>query len=179
MVKVDEGVFPIRVVEEPFKTEDWSVENWEDNDGLCASPSSPSTSISTVLDSFGNIFVGEQQPVVVTSLKAVADFSNFKPEKNELAMPTPIDSRPTDGMEPVKGVFKSQGWEGSLERNSLLFLSGPERLNGGPPSIAQVRICNNAECSTGPGIRPEFMKITEDLQKEVVSVYSPSPGPTQ
>ncbi|GAB4841851.1 hypothetical protein Ancab_039374 [Ancistrocladus abbreviatus] len=102
-VKVDEEVFPIRVAEELFKTKDWRVDNWEDNDGICASPSSPSTSISAMPNSFGNNFAGEQQPVVATSLKVVADFSNSKPEKNELAMPTPIDSRPTDGMELVKG----------------------------------------------------------------------------
>ncbi|GAB4840219.1 hypothetical protein Ancab_020984 [Ancistrocladus abbreviatus] len=79
-------------------------------------------------NSFGNNFAGEQQPVVATSLKVVADFSNSKPEKNELAMPTPIDSRPTDGMELVKvsrlgRVFR---WD------SCLFLFGLERLNGGP-----------------------------------------------
>ncbi|GAB4830344.1 hypothetical protein Ancab_019983 [Ancistrocladus abbreviatus] len=102
-VKVDEEAFPIRVAEEPFKIKDWSVENWEDNDGLCASPSSPSTSISAVPDLFGNIFAGEQQSVVVTSLKVVVDFLNFKQEKNVLDNPTPIKSRPTDGIELVKG----------------------------------------------------------------------------
>ncbi|GAB4848720.1 hypothetical protein Ancab_003447 [Ancistrocladus abbreviatus] len=33
----------------------------------------------------------------------VADFLKFKPEKNKLANPIPIDSRPADGIEPVKG----------------------------------------------------------------------------
>ncbi|GAB4830702.1 hypothetical protein Ancab_004735 [Ancistrocladus abbreviatus] len=196
--KVDAEVFPIRVAKEPFMIEDWSVTNREDNDGLCASPSSPSTSISAVPDSFGNMSIGEQQPVV-------ADFSNFKLEQNELANPTPIDSRPTDGMEPVQGrkaahfrdancrtdsterlskssdvgVSKFQGWGGSPERNSPLFLSGLERPNGGPLSTSQVWICNRAKCSGGPGIRPELLKRIEDIQREVDSVNSPSLGPTQ
>ncbi|GAB4840730.1 hypothetical protein Ancab_021493 [Ancistrocladus abbreviatus] len=115
--------------------------------------------------------------MVVTSLKAVADFSNFKLEKNKLAMPTPIGNRPTDGIELVKGLSLKAGG-GSSEKNSLLFLSGLERLNGGLLSTAQVRIYNRVERSAGPRIRLEFMKTIEDIQREAISVYSSSPGLT-
>ncbi|GAB4834919.1 hypothetical protein Ancab_033186 [Ancistrocladus abbreviatus] len=140
----------------------------------------------TVPNLYGNFFAGEQQPEVVTSPKVVADNSNFKPEKNGLANATPTESKANDGTVPGKSrkddpsrdakckidgserfsksfderMSKSQGWGVSPKRDSLLFLSGLERLNGGPPSKAQVRILNRAECSAGPEIRPEFMKTT-------------------
>ncbi|GAB4849898.1 hypothetical protein Ancab_004698, partial [Ancistrocladus abbreviatus] len=132
-------------------------------------------------------------------------FSNFKPKENELAIPTPIVSRPTDGMEPVKGrnfapfqearcrtegtdslskcaevgVSKSQGWEGFSERNPPLFLFGLERPIGSPLCTAQVRDCNRAVVFAGPGTRPKLLKRTEDTPREDASVLSLSSGPNQ
>ncbi|GAB4840400.1 hypothetical protein Ancab_021166, partial [Ancistrocladus abbreviatus] len=194
-VKVDAEVFLIRVVEEPSMIEEWGITNREDNDGFCVSPTSLSTSISVVPDSFGNLSARAQQPAVVTSLKVVANFSNFKPEQNELANPTPIDCRPIDGMKPVTGrkaapfqdascrtngttrlstffevgVSKSQGWGGSPEKNWPLSSLG-QRVQMVAPM---------AECSGGPGIRPELLKRTDDIRREVDSVNSPPPGPIQ
>ncbi|GAB4852964.1 hypothetical protein Ancab_017156 [Ancistrocladus abbreviatus] len=148
--------------------------------------------------------LSEQQPGAVTSPKVVVDNSNFKPEKNGLVNATPRESRANDGMVLGKSrkddpsqdtkckidgrerfsksfderVSKSQGW-GVSRRGFAPIPPGPERLNGGPPSKSQVRNLNRAECSARPEIRPEFMKTTEDMQRESIFVYSAPLGPTQ
>ncbi|GAB4829186.1 hypothetical protein Ancab_018850 [Ancistrocladus abbreviatus] len=176
------------------QTGDWSATTREATDGFYASPSSPSTSISAVPDSFGNISTCEQQPALETASMVVADFLKFKPEKNELANPIPIDSRSVDGTELVKGrklapfqdtrcrsegagrlskpndvdMSMSQGWEGYPATNAPLFLSGPKRPIGGPPSTTQVQVYNRENVSAGPGIRLELLKSTEEIQREEV-----------
>ncbi|GAB4838871.1 hypothetical protein Ancab_028418, partial [Ancistrocladus abbreviatus] len=170
----------ISVAEELFKARDWSATTREAKEGVFVSPSSPSTSISVVPDSFDNIFASEQQRAAVTASVVVAEFSKFKPGKNELANHIPIDSRPADGMETTNGrkldpfqeascsfegasrlsksddvdLSKSLGRVGHPARNTPLFLSGPERPNGGPSSIAQVQDYNREGVSARPGIRP-------------------------
>ncbi|GAB4850442.1 hypothetical protein Ancab_029748 [Ancistrocladus abbreviatus] len=138
-------------------------------------------------------------------LSGVANFSKFKPEKNKLANHTPIDSGPTDGTKTANGrklgpfqdtrsssegagrlsklddvdVSKSLGWVGHLARSVPLFLSGPERPNGGPSSTTQVQDYNREGVSTGPGIRPELLKSKEEIQMKEVSVVNLSPRPPQ
>ncbi|GAB4824846.1 hypothetical protein Ancab_007715 [Ancistrocladus abbreviatus] len=162
-VKIDEEVFPIRVAEEPVKVEDWSATTREASIGFCASPSSPSTSINAVPNSFGNISASKQQPSAVTSSMVVADFSKFKPEQNELANPTPIDSRPTNGMEPVKGK------KFAPFQDARCKTEGADRLS--KPIVVVVSKSQGWE-------GPELLKSTEDIQREEDSVFSLSPGPS-
>ncbi|GAB4849892.1 hypothetical protein Ancab_004692 [Ancistrocladus abbreviatus] len=76
-----------------------------------------------VPDSYGNFCAGEQQPVVVTSPKEVADNSNFKSEKNGLANATPTESRPNDGM--VLGKSRKD----DPSRDAKCRIDGTERFS--------------------------------------------------
>ncbi|GAB4850985.1 hypothetical protein Ancab_030281, partial [Ancistrocladus abbreviatus] len=155
-VKINEEVFPIRVAEETFKVGDLSAHFREAKVGVFASPSSPSTSISVVSDSLGNIYAGKQQPAAANASVVVDDLSKFKPEINVLVNPTPIVSRSADGTTIANGrklvlfqdsrcrsegagrfskpddveVSKPLSWEGQPARSASFSLPRPERPQG-------------------------------------------------
>ncbi|GAB4850325.1 hypothetical protein Ancab_029626 [Ancistrocladus abbreviatus] len=145
-----------------------------------------------VPDSFGTFFAYEQQPVVENTSEVVADLSKFKPTKDVLVNYTPIDNRPADGTEAANGrnlvpfqdtryksegagslakqmdldVSKPLGREGLSAKSTPTFLSGPERLKGGPLRLAHAQVFNKEGVSVGPGFRPEMLKSTEEIQKK-------------
>ncbi|GAB4852033.1 hypothetical protein Ancab_016226 [Ancistrocladus abbreviatus] len=202
-VKIDGEVFPIYVVEEQVKIGDQSASTREAKEGVFASPSSPSTSISVVLDSFGNYSVGEQQLAVETASGVVAENSKFNPANNVLVNIAPFESRPAYRMVIENGrnfvpfqdvkcryegvcniskqtdltVSRPLGCKGHPTRCEPIFLSGPERLNGGPLRLAHGQGVNREGTLVGPGIRPTVLKSTEATQKEEVSMFRLSPGP--
>ncbi|GAB4827987.1 hypothetical protein Ancab_034874 [Ancistrocladus abbreviatus] len=101
-----------------------------------------------------------------------AVFSKFKPEENELAIPTPIVSRPTDGMELVKGKKFAPFQEAKCR------IEGADSLSK-CADVAQVRDCNKAAISTRLGTRPKLLKRIEDTLREDVSILSLSSGLNQ
>ncbi|GAB4855926.1 hypothetical protein Ancab_024566 [Ancistrocladus abbreviatus] len=192
-VKVDEDAFPIKVAKESSKFEDWFGENRIDNDGSCDTFSSPSISISAVPDSFGNNIASEQQPMVVV------DNSKFKFEKKDVTTTIPRESSVNDEMVLGKSrkddlsrdakcrindieiyskssgerVNKTQGWGASSEGDSILFLSGPERLKYVDSlSKAQVRVLNRAKFFAGPENRPQHLETIEDIQRASALAYN-------
>ncbi|GAB4849778.1 hypothetical protein Ancab_004574 [Ancistrocladus abbreviatus] len=108
---------------------------------------------------------------------------------NELANPTPIVSRPADGMA-TESLFLSMtqdadlkeqvdflnpddveaskplGWEGQPARSASFSLPGPKRPNGGPLSSAQIQNDRGKSKRTKKSLMDDILQL--HLSKRVI-----------
>ncbi|GAB4854582.1 hypothetical protein Ancab_023163 [Ancistrocladus abbreviatus] len=162
----------------------------ETTEGGSASPSSPSTTVSVVPDSFDNCSVDEQHIAVETTSGVMPEFSKFHPAKAVLDTSAPIENRPADGMVTEIGrnhvhspgvicrsegagntsiktdlnVSRPLGIKGFPIRSEPVVISGPERPYGGPGRQAQSRGTIREGVSFGPGNRPLMLENAETTQ---------------
>ncbi|GAB4837410.1 hypothetical protein Ancab_002279, partial [Ancistrocladus abbreviatus] len=189
-VKIDQEVFPINVAKELCRIGDWRSSTQEAIVKVPDSPSVPSTSVSVVPDSVGNAPASEQQFGAAPTSAVVAKALKFKFGGNDVANHSPIDSRPTDGMEVAVGSKHvqdaSSGFGGAGRRApsvagdrvtplggacwaSHISPIGPERSIGALSNMGLGLEINKLGGLDGPGDRPEIELSSSAVQREEVA----------
>ncbi|GAB4825531.1 hypothetical protein Ancab_008405 [Ancistrocladus abbreviatus] len=157
-VKIDQEVFPINVAEEFCKEGDWRSSTREATVKVLGSPSDPSTSIIVVPDSVGIALASEQQIGAASTSAVVAEASKFKSGGDNVANHSPIDSRPTDGMEAPP--ISPAGPVGSIGALTNMGLGLEINKKGGPD---------------GPSARPKIELRSSTVQRDEAAEVSSIP----
>ncbi|GAB4850728.1 hypothetical protein Ancab_030028 [Ancistrocladus abbreviatus] len=166
-VKIDQEVFPINVAEELCKEGDYRSSTREAIEKVPGSPSSPSTSISVVLDSVGTTLADKQQFGVVSTFAAADGRKRFQDASGcSVGAGRHSQSAAVDLVTPLGGAC----W------TSPISPIGPVGPIGALDNMGLELAINKKGGSNGPGVRPETVISSLAVQRDEAEEVRSIPG---